>query len=106
MTLSICILETDNIRPELVEQYRGYGWMFQQLFARQPIEWREGVLPGWCRKRVAVEAGVTGYWRQFVGLDGAVVGIDQFGASAPADKLFQHFGITVDAVVDAAMSLG
>ena len=37
MTLSICILETDNIRPELVEQYRGYGWMFQQLFARQPI---------------------------------------------------------------------
>ncbi|MAL03865.1 MAG: transketolase [Arenimonas sp.] len=76
-----------------------------EVFARQPIEWREGVLPGWCRKRVAVEAGVTGYWRQFVGLDGAVVGIDQFGASAPADKLFQHFGITVDAVVDAAMSL-
>lgn len=37
MALSICILETDNIRPELVEQYRGYGWMFQQLFARQPI---------------------------------------------------------------------
>ncbi|WP_374601189.1 transketolase [Arenimonas sp.] len=77
-----------------------------EVFARQPIEWREGVLPGWCRKRVAVEAGVTGYWRQFVGLDGAVVGIDQFGASAPADKLFQHFGITVDAVVDAALSLG
>ncbi|GGA67335.1 transketolase [Arenimonas soli] len=76
-----------------------------EVFARQPIEWREGVLPGWCRKRVAVEAGVTGYWRQFVGLDGAVVGIDQFGASAPADKLFPHFGITVDAVVDAATSL-
>lgn len=37
MALSICILETDNIRPELVEQYHGYGWMFQQLFARQPI---------------------------------------------------------------------
>lgn len=37
MTLSICILETDNIRPELVAQYRGYGWMFEQLFARQPI---------------------------------------------------------------------
>ena len=76
-----------------------------EVFARQPIEWREGVLPGWCRKRVAVEAGVTGYWRQFVGLDGAVVGIDQFGASAPADKLYQHFGITADAVVDAALSL-
>jgi len=77
-----------------------------EVFARQPIEWREGVLPGWCRKRVAVEAGVTGYWRQFVGLDGAVVGIDQFGASAPADKLYQHFGITTDAVVAAARSLG
>lgn len=37
MALSICILETDHIRPELVEQYRGYGWMFQQLFAQQPI---------------------------------------------------------------------
>ncbi|ODS64561.1 MAG: transketolase [Arenimonas sp. SCN 70-307] len=77
-----------------------------EVFARQPIEWREGVLPGWCRKRVAVEAGVTGYWRQFVGLDGAVIGIDQFGASAPADKLYQHFGITTDAVVAAAKSLG
>ena len=77
-----------------------------EVFARQPLEWREGVLPGWCRKRVAVEAGVTGYWRQFVGLDGAVIGIDQFGASAPADKLYQHFGITTDAVVAAAKSLG
>mgnify|MGYP006190458889 CR=1 FL=1 len=76
-----------------------------EVFARQPIEWREGVLPGWCRKRVAVEAGVTGYWRQFVGLDGAVVGIDQFGASAPAEQLYRHFGITVEAVVDAAKAL-
>jgi transketolase len=76
-----------------------------EVFARQPLEWREGVLPAWCRKRVAVEAGVTGYWRQFVGLDGAVVGIDQFGASAPAEQLYKHFGITVEAVVDAAKAL-
>jgi transketolase len=76
-----------------------------EVFARQPLEWREGVLPSWCRKRVAVEAGVTAYWRQFVGLDGAVVGIDRFGASAPADQLFRHFGITVEAVVAAAKSL-
>ncbi|MBY4597882.1 transketolase [bacterium BD-1] len=76
-----------------------------EVFARQPLEWREGVLPSWCRKRVAVEAGVTGYWRQFTGLDGAVVGIDQFGASAPADQLYKHFGITVEAVVDAAKAL-
>ncbi|HBD19895.1 MAG TPA: transketolase [Arenimonas sp.] len=76
-----------------------------EVFARQPLEWREGVLPSWCRKRVAVEAGVTGYWRQFVGLDGAVVGIDQFGASAPAEQLYKHFGITVEAVMDAAKAL-
>ncbi|KAA2285308.1 transketolase [Arenimonas fontis] len=76
-----------------------------EVFARQPLEWREGVLPSWCRKRVAVEAGVSGYWRQFVGLDGAVVGLDRFGASAPADQLFRHFGITVEAVVAAARSL-
>jgi transketolase len=75
------------------------------VFDRQPIEWREAVLPSWCRKRVAVEAGVTDFWRKYVGLDGAVVGIDSFGASAPADQLYTHFGITAEAVVAAAKSL-
>jgi transketolase len=75
------------------------------VFDRQPLEWREGVLPSWCRKRVAVEAGVTDYWRKYVGLDGAVVGIDTFGASAPAEHLYHHFGITVEAVVAAAKVL-
>ncbi len=75
------------------------------VFDRQPVEWREAVLPSWCRKRVAVEAGVTDYWRKYVGLDGAVVGIDSFGASAPADQLYAHFGITAEAVVAAAKSL-
>ena len=76
-----------------------------EVFDRQPLEWREAVLPSWCRKRVAVEAGVTGYWRKYVGLDGAVIGIDTFGASAPADQLYHFFGITVEAAVDAAKSL-
>ncbi len=75
------------------------------VFDRQPLEWREAVLPSWCRKRVAVEAGVTDFWRKYVGLDGAVVGIDSFGASAPADQLYAHFGITADAVVAAVKSL-
>ncbi|MBP6597366.1 MAG: transketolase, partial [Arenimonas sp.] len=75
------------------------------VFDRQPLEWREAVLPSWCRKRVAVEAGVTGFWRKYVGLDGAVVGIDTFGASAPADQLYHFFGITTEAVVEAAKSL-
>ncbi|GAB2497163.1 transketolase [Arenimonas alkanexedens] len=76
-----------------------------EVFERQPLEWREAVLPSWCRKRVAVEAGVTGFWGKYVGLDGAVVGIDSFGASAPADQLYAHFGITVEAVVAAAKAL-
>ena len=75
------------------------------VFDAQPLEWREGVLPSWCRARVAVEAGVTDYWRKYVGLDGAVIGIDRFGASAPADALYKHFGITVEAVVEAARAL-
>lgn len=75
-------------------------------FDRQPAEWREAVLPCACRKRIAVEAGVTDYWRKYVGLDGAVIGIDSFGASAPIDALYKHFGITVDAVVAAARKLG
>ena len=74
-------------------------------FDRQPVEWRESVLPRDCRKRVAVEAGVTDYWRKYVGLDGAVVGIDSFGASAPIDALYRHFGITVEAVVAAVHQL-
>jgi transketolase len=71
-------------------------------FDRQPAEWREQVLPANFRKRVAIEAGVTDYWRKYVGLDGAVVGINSFGASAPIDALYKHFGITVEAVVAAA----
>jgi transketolase len=74
-------------------------------FDAQPLEWREGVLPSWCRKRIAIEAGVSDYWRKYVGLDGAVVGIDRFGASAPADKLFPYFGFTVERIVELAGTL-
>ena len=76
-----------------------------EVFDRQPLAYREGVLPGWCRKRVAVEAGVTAYWYKYVGLDGAVIGIDRYGASAPAEKLFDYFGFTVNEVVDAVKLL-
>jgi transketolase len=75
------------------------------LFDRQPQAYREDVLPGSCRKRIAIEAGVTDYWRKYVGLDGAVVGIDRFGASAPAEALFKYFGFTVEEVVAAAKRL-
>ncbi|QIL19913.1 transketolase [Thermomonas sp. HDW16] len=75
------------------------------VFDRQEQSYRESVLPTACRKRVAVEAGVTGFWRKYVGLDGAVIGIDTFGASAPIEALMPHFGFTVDKVVAAAKAL-
>ena len=75
------------------------------VFDRQDAAYRESVLPNAVRKRVAVEAGVTGFWRKYVGLDGAVVGIDTFGASAPAGELYKHFGISAEAVVAAAKAL-
>ena len=74
------------------------------LFDAQPLEWREGVLPSWCRRRVAVEAAHPDYWYKYVGLEGRIIGIDRFGASAPASDLYKHFGITVDAIIDAVKS--
>jgi transketolase len=74
-------------------------------FDRQDPEYRESVLPAGCRKRVAVEAGVTGLWYKYVGLDGKVVGIDRFGLSAPAPVIFKELGITAEAVVAAAQSI-
>ncbi|APP75130.1 transketolase [Xanthomonas vesicatoria] len=75
------------------------------VFDRQDAAYRESVLPNAVRKRVAVEAGVTGFWRKYVGLDGDVVGIDTFGASAPADQLYEYFKITAEHVVQAAKAL-
>jgi transketolase len=71
------------------------------VFDMQDAEYRERVLPKGVR-RVAIEAGVTDFWRKYVGLEGGVVGIDTFGESAPAGVLFKHFGFTVDHVVAAA----
>ena len=71
-----------------------------EAFDAQPLEYREGVLPGWCRARVAVEAASVDFWSKYVGLDGATVGMTTFGASAPAPALFEHFGFTVAHVVD------
>ena len=76
-----------------------------QRFDRQSAEYRESVLPDGCRKRIAVEAGVTMFWHKYVGLDGKVVGIDRFGLSAPAPIAFKELGITPEAVVAAAQSL-
>jgi transketolase len=73
-----------------------------ELFDQQPEEYREAVLPSRLRARVAVEAGATLAWGRYVGLDGAIVGLDRFGASAPYQVLYEEFGITAAAVAEAA----
>src|SRR5258706_7669543 len=74
------------------------------VFDRQHTAYRESVLPRGI-PRVGIEAGVSDFWRKYVGLEGAVVGIDRFGESAPANKLFEYFGFTVANVVQAALSV-
>jgi len=73
-----------------------------ELFEKQPAEYRAEVLPPAVRARVAVEAGATFGWTEFVGDDGEVVGHDDFGASAPIKDVMTHFGFTVDNVVAKA----
>ena len=75
------------------------------VFDAQDSAYRESVLPSSVRARVAVEAGVTDFWRKYVGIDGKVVGIDRFGESAPAGDLFKEFGFTVDNVVSTVESV-
>ncbi|OZI45132.1 transketolase [Bordetella genomosp. 4] len=69
------------------------------VFDRQDAEWKRSVLPPGL-PRVAVEAGTTALWHKYVGLEGAVVGIDRYGESAPAGALFKFFGLTADKVAE------
>lgn len=71
------------------------------VFDSQDGDYCESVLPSSVPTRVAVEAAHRDYWYKYVGLDGRIVGMDSFGESAPADALFEYFGITTDAVVEA-----
>jgi transketolase len=73
------------------------------VFDRQPKDYRNAVLGN--LPKVAVEAGVSDYWRKYVGLEGAVVGIDRFGESAPAGELFKHFGFTAQNVAQTVRSV-
>jgi transketolase len=74
------------------------------VFDRQSPDYRNSVLPARLPK-VAVEAGVTDYWRKYIGLDGAAVGMDRYGESAPAADVFKHFGFTPERVAEAVRSV-
>ncbi len=76
-----------------------------ELFDQQPVEYRQAVLPSKVRARVAVEAAGSLGWERYVGLDGVVIGLDHYGASAPAEILYEKFGITVEQTILKARGL-
>jgi transketolase len=76
-----------------------------ELFDRAPADYRESVLPSTVRARVAVEAGTRTGWEHYVGLDGTVIGLDRFGASAPGQTNYERLGITAEAVAEAGRRL-
>ena len=76
-----------------------------ELFEEQDPEWREAVLPASVPVRVSIEAGATFGWERWVGPSGVAIGIDRFGASAPASELFEHFGFTTERIVHTVRTL-
>lgn len=76
-----------------------------ELFARQPEAYRNAVLPPAVRKRLAIEAGAPDGWYRWVGLDGDVVAMTSFGASAPAGEVMKYFGFTLENVTERALKL-
>jgi transketolase len=72
-------------------------------FNAQPASWKNAVLPPDI-VRIAVEAGQTDFWHRYVGLDGEVLGIDEFGASAPAPVLYEHYGLTPARLVQSVLN--
>ena len=92
-------LENDGISSRVVSMP---SW---EIFDDQPQEYRDQVLPPSLRARVSVEAGTTKGWERYVGLDGASVGMNSYGASAPAAVLYENFGVTAEAVAKEARNL-
>ncbi len=76
-----------------------------RLFDEQPADYRESVLPVTVRNRIAVEAGAALGWEHYVGLDGAIIGLHRFGASAPGEVVLEHLGFTVAHIVDVARGM-
>ncbi|MGQ0621951.1 MAG: transketolase [Panacagrimonas sp.] len=76
-----------------------------ERFLKQDMAYRESLLPKAIKARVSIEAGVTHYWRAFVGDEGIAMGVDSFGESAPAPAVFTHFGLTVDGVIAKVQGL-
>ena len=97
-----------NAKAELAKQgvdARVVSMPCVEDFEAQSEKYKESVLPSAVRARVAVEAGSPMCWYKYVGLDGKIIGMETFGESAPAGKLFAKYGFTVEKVVEAALSV-
>jgi len=101
-----------SLAQSAAEKLRGEGMAVRvvsmpspEVFEKQSAEYKDSVLPSSVTKRVAVEAAHADYWYKYVGLDGKIIGMRRFGESAPAGELFTYFGITEEAVFEAAASL-
>ena len=99
--LQLCVAAHEQLTAEGIKS-RVVSMPCWELFERQPVEYRESVLPHSVRARVAVEAGTSLGWRRYTGIDGRIIARRDFGASAPLKELLKQFGFTVEKVVEAA----
>ncbi|KAK4411277.1 Transketolase, chloroplastic [Sesamum angolense] len=102
--LEIAAKAADELRKE-GKAVRVVSFVSWELFDEQSDEYKESVLPAAVTARVSIEAGSTFGWEKIVGAKGKAIGIDRFGASAPAGKIYKEFGITAEAVIAAAKEL-
>ncbi|XP_009596626.1 transketolase, chloroplastic [Nicotiana tomentosiformis] len=99
--LEIAVKAADELRKE-GKAVRVVSFVCWELFEEQSADYKESVLPSSVTARVSIEAGSTFGWEKYVGSKGKAIGIDRWGASAPAGKIYKEYGITAEAVVAAA----
>ena len=102
--VSLIVSAKEELKKEGIDA-RIVSMPCMELFDMQSAKYKESVLPAKVRARLAVEAGAKMPWYKYVGLDGDVIGMETFGASAPAKQLFVKFGFTVENVVERAKAV-
>ncbi|MEN6405412.1 MAG: transketolase [Thermoguttaceae bacterium] len=102
--VSLCVAAQEKLAADGIAA-RVVSMPCWELFDAQPADYRDRVLPPAVTRRVAVELGVSQGWQRYLGSDGVMIGIDQFGLSAPAGTLMKHFGFTADHVAAVAKDL-
>ena len=103
--LSLCVAAAKELQASGINT-RVVSMPCMELFEDQPQEYRDSVLPPQVSARVAVEAGIKQGWERYIGCDGIFIGMDSFGASAPFETLYEHFGVTTAKIVEAGRQLG